>query len=84
MRYEPPAAPDRPSVFWNAYHSLACSRVSDASAATPVIDWTGKAPDREISSTGWMPQLLASTKEKVRSLAEITGLFFPSNREEQP
>ncbi|GHU37613.1 hypothetical protein AGMMS50256_35780 [Betaproteobacteria bacterium] len=50
----------------------------------PVIDWTGKVPDREISSTGWIPQLLASTKEKVRSLADITGLFFPSNREERP
>jgi hypothetical protein len=79
---DPDAKPKEMEVRYHVLN-LASSRASSAEPKH-VIDWTGKAPDREISSTGWMPQLFASTKEKVRSLAEITGLFFPSNREERP
>jgi hypothetical protein len=73
------AQPKEPEVRYHVLN-LASSRASEPQ---PIINWTSKAPDREISSTGWMPQLFACTKEKVRSLADITGLFFPSNREEQ-
>jgi hypothetical protein len=74
----------KPKEMEVRYHvlNLASSRAS-STEPKPVIDWTSKAPDREISSTGWMPKLFDATKEKVRSLADITGLFFPSNREEQ-
>jgi hypothetical protein len=74
----------KPKEMETRYHviNLASSHPRQ-SEPRPVIDWTGKVPDREISSMGWMPQLFASTKEKVRSLADITGLFFPYNREEE-
>jgi hypothetical protein len=74
----------KPKETETRYHviNLASSR-APSTEPKPVINWTGKAPDREISSTGWIPQLLASTKEKVRSLAEVTGLFFPHKQEEQ-
>jgi hypothetical protein len=60
------------------YHviNLASSRASGASKATPVIDWTKQAELGEVREMGCLSQFLAGAKDKVRSLAEITGLKF--------
>ncbi|GHU19093.1 hypothetical protein FACS189475_05700 [Betaproteobacteria bacterium] len=79
---DPDAKPPREMETHFHVINLASSRASSAEPK-PVINWTCKAPDMEIRDKGWIPQLLAGTKEKVRSLAEITGLFFPYNREEE-
>ncbi|GHT96274.1 hypothetical protein AGMMS49545_20830 [Betaproteobacteria bacterium] len=42
----------------------------------PIINWSGKAPDFETGSMSWVSHLFANTKDKVRSLAERTGLRF--------
>ena len=59
--------------------NLASSRPpqsSRQSAPKPTINWSGQAPDLEAQNMGWVGQFFSSTKEKVRTLAERTGLRF--------
>jgi hypothetical protein len=57
----------KPKEMEIRYHvlNLASSRPRQ-NEPKPVIDWINKAPDRKISSTGWVPKLFDATKEKVR------------------
>jgi hypothetical protein len=81
---DPEAKPQRETE--TRYHvlNLASSRAPSVSTTTSIIDWTKRAELGEVREMGGMSQFLASAKEKVHSLAEITGLFFPGNQERQP
>jgi hypothetical protein len=40
------------------------------------VNWSVQAPDLETPNMGWVSHFFASTKDKVRTLAERTGLVF--------